>query len=339
MELVVAAGVGDLAGQWDELVGQSAVPTAFLSSWWLSGMADGTPVFLLAREDGHFVGGAALQVVPWAGIDLVQFRGGGALEPDHLDVVAVPGAHPAVADAVLDWLCRRSSRAVRLDGMDDDSHMVAALRRRGLPVEPLVVAPCASLSGDLDAYMAARPGSLRRDVRRAERTMAQNGNTFRLAADIPSALSVLLDLHADQWAGWSQLLSARAALERAVAAGGRAGQVAIGEVVSPSGEVLAAQLVLRAGSRLEHYQGGRRDTPQARGAGTWLMWHLLVAHPEVRELDLLRGGEGYKDRWATGQRSLVTSRFGVGALARSLVSASRIRAEGVRRMQARRQSR
>ena len=103
----------------------------------------------------------------------------------------------------------------------------------------------------------------------------------------------------------------------------------IGEAVDPDGRALASTVGFVVGSRLLLYQAGFDPAPDARGAGTWLWQQLLVALPEVEELDLGAGGQEFKKLWATDERTMCRSRFGVGLVARTLVAAARVRTPDV----------
>ena len=76
----VRTRLGPLAVRWDELVDRLPLPSPFLRSWWLEHTAGRRPRFVLVMEDGALLGVPRLRVM-----------GAGALCPDHLDAVVLPG--------------------------------------------------------------------------------------------------------------------------------------------------------------------------------------------------------------------------------------------------------
>jgi len=307
------------------------LPSPFLRRWWIASVTHNTPAILVVRRGGQLIGGAAFELDRLgrvgAGIDRVRCAGQGALAPDHLDVVAAPADAPEVTDAVVAWLRGSGSRIIDLDGLAADGSLALALRPF---VTERTVAPYASLAGGGDAYLAARPGTLRSTVSRSTKRLTKAGATIGVvetSGDDPDAqrrarqaLDDLHRLHDQRWADESGFLEAWPRFHAAAMAGLASGDVVIAQVVAEDGTVVATELDLRLGTTVAFYQAGRSTERQWRGAGSALRADIIgrAAADGATEYDLLRGDESYKADWATGSRELVRVRLGAGGTGRAL---------------------
>ena len=326
LRIEVRDRLGDRAGDWDRLVAGAELPSPFLRSWWLDHAASGDPTVLCCFDGDALVGGAAFETSsvgagPLA-LDLVRSLGQGPLAPDHLDVVSEPGRGAVVTREVLAWLHRPGSRVVDLDGLAADGRLGRAL---GGDVIETTAAPFAELGDDLAAYLAGRPGRVRSTLKRTAKRLEREGVTHRGAdpADIDAALERLAALHDGRWADESDFLTGWGQLARAARAGAQLGDVAVHELVTADGVVIASELDLRVGGRVAFYQAGRLTDHEWRGSGSVLRSKILeqAIAEGATEYDLLRGDEPYKAEWSTGHRELVRCRFAVGLPARALLGA------------------
>lgn len=312
--------LGDLAKAWDELVERQEPASPFMLSWWVDHAAQGTPAIVCCTDAGELVGGAAFELDRFgpgpAKVERVRFLGQGLLEPDHLDVIAVPERRDEVVAAVVGWLTS-SSRMIDLDGLVEHSELQAALGARTLVTR---AAPYLTLEAGTDP-VAGLPGRLRNTINRTLRRFARDGIEARTVGpdDADRALATLIALHESRWeddslfsAGWDRF-------RRAAKPGIESGAVVVHELVDAGGEVVASEVELAAGNRLAFYQAGRLPRHDLRGSGTALKGHIIryAADNGYREFDFLRGTENYKDEWASGERTVVRIRVGAGVTGRS----------------------
>lgn len=325
LDLVVVDELGPWAPQWDRLVELAPLPSPFLRSWWLGAVAVGEPRFVLATRGDELKGGAAFQVSVRAGCEWVEMLGDGPLEPDHLDLVSEPCEIGRVNAAVRGWLGRPGSRVIDLVGLTESSWLASATPGRG-STTVVAPAPYLRLPGSYSEFLAGLEGRLRSTITRTRKRLDKAGYTVRVRppGEWEGALSELRRLHDDRWgdasgfmAGWDQFVAA-------VRAGVPTGEIRFTELVDPDGEVVATEVDIVVAGRASFYQAGRLDRHDLRGSGSALKGAIveqLIAEG-VREYDLLRGGEPYKDQWATGERRLIRVRRGVGPRGLALVAAA-----------------
>ncbi len=322
----VHADLGRHRERWDQLVAVQPHPSAFLRSWWLDHVADGDLRVVLCLVGDELAGGAAFQVDrvgPGAlGLERVRCVGQGVLAPDHLDLVAAPGHHLAVARAVLGWLRRRGARVVDLDGLAGSGTLAAVLAPH---VTERVDAPFADLAGGAEGYLAGRPGKVRSTITRRQKRFASDGVEFVTVDpnDIDPALDALARLHESRWADDSVFLRGWERFCAAARAGAASGDVVVHELRDHDGDAIAVELDLVLGGTVAFYQAGRRTEREWRGCGSVLRARIIEAATAsgAVEYDLLRGDEPYKAEWATGRRELVRCVMGVGVRGRAAVHA------------------
>jgi len=323
----VIGPLGELAGQWDDLVGRMPRPSPFLRSWWLEATGTGRPVTVLVRRDGTLVGGLALQADRVAGVERLRFRGGGPLEPDHLDLVALPDHVHEVVAAVAGWLGRRGDRVIDLDGLDGDAWLLDAVPGLGT-VTAGEVAPYVELPDRIETYLASRGGRMRSTITRTAKRLHRQGVEHRVvpASDVGRALDDLRRLHDGRWGEASGFLSQWDAFAAAARAGAERGEVRFTELVAPDEGVVAIEVDFVVAGRVSFYQAGRRTEHEWRGAGSVLRARIIedAIAEGAQTFDLLRGGEPYKTEWADGSRRLHRVRRGVGPRGRAVVAAMQV---------------
>ena len=229
--LLVTPQLDQWAPQWDQLVGQSPLPSPFLRSWWLTGAGGRRRRFLLVITDGRLAGGLALEEGRRLGLPCLRMMGSGPLCPDHLDLLAGPGHEDAVVGAVRAWLCRPGARLVDLEGVRPGSLLIRALPGR-VRSEPLAVAPWARLCVPADAYLAARPSNFRRNLRKARARMAAQGSAYRInrGQSAVRSLETLRRLHAAQWGGRSRFMPSFDRFAAACRLGAESDEIAVHEL-------------------------------------------------------------------------------------------------------------
>ena len=318
-----------LAEAWDALVSQQMLPSPFLRSWWLEAMPAQQRVFLVMYDDGRLVGGIPLARDRLLGVPRYRFLGQGVLCPDHLDLMAAPGFEEQVGDAFAAWFAAPGSRLLDASGLVQGSLLARSLR---VPSDPIDVAPFQELPAPGDDFLAGRSSNFRRSVRRRERRHEQAGITHRRAetvGDIEAALESFRALHEDR-PGREAFLAELPALRAAVLAGAERGEVQVDLLTDDDG-VVAVSLFFCTDGRLSFYQLARSLDSAHDGAGTTLIYRIVVAGIAAgfREIDLLRGDERYKASFADEVRELHRVRVGHGVAARLLAggwrSASRAR--------------
>lgn len=325
LETVVTDELGPWADQWDRLVELTPLPSPFLRSWWLGAVATGEPVFVLAVRGDELKGGAAFQRSIRAGCEWIELLGDGPLEPDHLDLVSEPCEIGRVKAVVRGWLGRPGSRVIDLVGLAESSWLASATP--GLGATTVVApAPYLRLPDTYAALLDGLDGRLRSTITRTRKRLEKAGVLTRVrpAQEVEGALADLRRLHDDRWGDASGFLAGWEQFAAAVRAGAPSGEVRFTELVAPDGEVVATEVDFVVAGRASFYQAGRLDRHDLRGSGSALKGAVveqLIAEG-VREYDLLRGGEPYKDQWSTGVRRLLRIRRGVGPRGLALVTAA-----------------
>jgi CelD/BcsL family acetyltransferase involved in cellulose biosynthesis len=326
--LLLLADLGTWAAQWDQLVESSPLASPFLRSWWLAGACPASGKFVLVVSAGELLGGLAVQEERILGMPCVRMMGSGVLCPDHLDLLCADGHPDVVVAAVAGWLSRPGQRIVDLAGL-----RAGALVSRALPgrvrSEEMPCAPWAPLGMTASQYLASRPASLRKTLRKTRARLSADGTAHRVlrGAAAIAALEGLGQLHADQWGAVSRFLPGFAQFRAACAGGARADEVAVHEL--QAGAVTVAVLVsFEVAGRVSLYQSARQTAFQWRDA-TPVLLASVVADACDRgfgEVDFLRGDEPYKASFASERRHLLrlqaaSGRAGVAGLA--VVTAAR----------------
>ena len=325
MEVSEAAELGAIAPEWDALVDSMPLPSPFLRSWWLSHVAVGEPVFLLVRDGGSIVGGAAFQRTTRHGCEWLEMLGDGQLSPDHLDLVAAPGSVTAVQAAVRNWLGRPGSRVLDFVGLVEQSWLGAATPGFGTN-RVHAVAPYVVLPATFAEYLGTRHGKLRSTVTRTGKRLTAAGVTTRVrpSSEVDAGLEDLRRLHDERWGERSGFLAGWQGFADAVRGAALVGEATFTELVTADGAAIATELEFLVGGRASFYQAGRLGDHEYRGSGSVLKAAVIEAAIDagVREFDLLRGDEPYKTEWAVSRRRLYRVRHGVGPRGLALVAAA-----------------
>jgi CelD/BcsL family acetyltransferase involved in cellulose biosynthesis len=287
--------------------------------------------------------GRAVAILPlYLGIErpirVARFIGHGA--GDELGPVCEPGdtrARAALAAASDGWDVLLAERLV---GQGHASALSGRLL--GTDSSPVIDLP----EGAWDDYLATRSSNFRSQVRRKERKLVrEHGLTYRLSEDpdrLEDDLTALFGLHEARWAGESSgaLAGRREAFHREFAGLAQERGWLRLWLAEIDGRAVAAWYGFRFGGADWYYQFGRDPEWDKASLGLVLLAHTVrdAIESGQREYRLLRGGESYKDRFATRDPGLETvampqsarGRLAVGAAAAGLSMPGPVRRRLVR---------
>ncbi|MGB0100763.1 MAG: GNAT family N-acetyltransferase [Nocardioides sp.] len=322
------AALGHWRTAWDDLVDRQRLPSPFQRSWWLESVAEQRTTYVLVVAGAELIGGLALGAGR-AGARRMVAPGPAVLCPDHLDVLAEPGAEDRVVVAISRWLAR-GPRLLDVRGVVAGSLLERATGAMALPADR---APFQPLDGP---YLAGRSSAFRRNVRRGARRLDQLGLRHRRAtlAEIPDALAAFRALHTAR-GDRGALVAQLDPLERAVLAGARVDEARVD--VLGGDRTVAVSIGFELAGRLSLYQVARSLEREHGSAGTVLLASVIedaAAHGH-HEVDLLRGAEGYKSSFADHTRPVGRLRAARGS---SAVAQLRVE-DAARRVSARLRSR
>ncbi len=329
MTLVDALALGPAA--WETLEHSAATPSPFMSWAWYRAWADSgvgradvaqSEALVLRNTDGGVAAllpllsrRVAYHRVP---VSALTWAAGDVGCPDHLDLLAMPGA--PVADFVaslesLPWelliFSNLSPEAITT------WRLCESFAARGYEVrgEELWVCPYLDLPNDWERYLGTLTPTRRQTVRRKERQLAQQHQvtiTDYEADRVDEGLGHLMTLHERRWEGDAgegafrdpgvRRLHHRFAAE--LAARGRLWL----STLDIAGEPVAAWYGFTCGETVYFYQSGRDPGWERESVGLVLMATMIRRAIErgYRRFDFLRGADPYKRQWTTTQRSTET---------------------------------
>jgi CelD/BcsL family acetyltransferase involved in cellulose biosynthesis len=313
-----------LEDAWLRLQEAGHVDSPFLSWQWVSALRDVPELsadtgVLVCRSGTGVVGLLPLERARLDGRRVLGVAGWYWLGPDHTDVVAAPADRPAVARAMLAELARAPGWDVLdLDGLTAGGALAAAVDEvfgRSGPVPRFVVRPTEELPiahVDLSGEILSNHGrkQVRKEVRRAEAA----GGGFSLVTDparFPALLDAMMDLHVARFGDRSRVFATPARRRFHQLAAARLGEsglvrmhlLAVGEDPAAITYTLGWQ-----GSLLFYSGGLRTDIGLTPGFSVRASAMLAAAEDGYREVDLLRGDHGYKERFRAEVRSDVRRR-------------------------------
>jgi|SRR6478752_410020 len=313
---------------------RQALPSPFQRSWWIEGVAPHDTTYALVLDGDRLLGGLALRESRVAGVRRYAAPGPAVLCPDHLDLLAVPGSEEVVAGVVGEWFVRPGQRVLDLRGVADGSLLARAL---GVEPERLDVAPNQPLPSAPGTYLTGRTSNFRRSVRRAAKGLASKGIEHRRIspADLPEAFAAFRELHEGR-EGRGPLVAQMPALTRALSVGVAVGEARV-DVLAAGSDIVAVSLAFVVAGRLSLYQVARSLDRAHDGAGNVLLVAVIedAVADGCHEVDLLRGGEGYKSSFADETRVVGRLRTAHGSAARAQATAE----DAARRVSARLRSR
>jgi CelD/BcsL family acetyltransferase involved in cellulose biosynthesis len=311
-------------GVWDALLVRAGSPAPFMSWAWHRAWADSAPAadveasialvlrgasgavdallpVLLRRVSLHRV---PVQALTWAMGDLGC--------PDHLDVLAAPGADVGALWSALEdlpwqviilsnlapnaWAARRLCESIAGQGY--------VVRRQALWACPYL-----ELCNDWERYLATLTPTRRQTLRRKERNL-QRHHTVAITdydgARLDEGLSCLMTLHERRWGGGAGAFQApdvrqlhwRFATELAARR-----QLWL-TTLDLDGAPAAAWYGFTSGDTVYFYQSGRDPRWDRENVGQVLMGAMIRRAIErgYRRFDFLRGEDAYKRQWTETQR-------------------------------------
>ncbi len=175
------------------------------------------------------------------------------------------------------------------------------------------------LPADPAAYLAARPGGLRRSIRRAGARLAEQGVHHRVVRgpSVAGSVETLRRVHELQWGERSRFLPEFRRFAAACRGGAELDEVAVHEL-GADGIVVATMVTFEVARRVSLYQSARLTSHRWRDATTVLLSAIIAdaCRDGFTEVDFLRGTEGYKDNFAPERRELLRLRAAAGLGAR-----------------------
>ncbi len=305
-----AEAFDQLAQQWYELLGQSAVATPFQRvefqrPWWAH-FGIGELCLLAVRHDDALVGLASLYVDEEA---VLRWVGGEDIS-DYLDVIARDVDIPVVRRVVFDWLAGEEApdwKHARLANIPEWSesarHLQKMAAEHGWEADVVVqdVCPQCPLRNDFDAYMAGLEGKQRREIRRKLRRAAAEG-----------ARAVFIDPGEENHAAIDDFISLMQASGPAKAAFlSPQMHAAFGDILRGTqasgllglcfleleGRRLSAYAYFSMGGTVYLYNSGYDPGPHAALSPGWVLLAQLierVIESGHKHFDFMRGDESYK---------------------------------------------
>lgn len=330
LRLEAADGFEELESVWRGLAERSSnlfSTWEWATAWWRHYGA-GRPLLLtVCRDDA----GEAVAILPLylafrRPIRVARMVGHGP--SDQLGPVGA-GGEPGVAAALAG-----SGRQLGWDVLLAERLPGATGQAQALGGQPIAheSSPTIAIEGlTWDEYLAQRSSNFRSQVRRKERKLIRDhGLAYRLSDDpgrLDADLDALFELHRARWReeGSGALDGTREAFHRDFAALALARGWLRLWMAEVDGRAIAAWYGFRFGGADWYYQFGRDPEWDQSSIGLVLLAHTVreaIADGQC-EYKLLRGGEGYKDRFATGDPGIDTVALARGPAGHAAVAAAR----------------
>jgi CelD/BcsL family acetyltransferase involved in cellulose biosynthesis len=318
---------------WDRLAlsGDNVFATwEWASAWWRH-HGEGRPLCLVGcrNQEGELVGILPVYLASRRPLRVVRLLGHGA--GDELGPICAPRNRAAVVAAArtgLDLL-EPGWDVFVAESLPGDAAWRAFEGGRQLSRIPNPVLEIGGISWD--DYMASRSGKFRQQVRRNERRLSRDHSlAYRMTDDpaqLEADLDTLVELHGARWGKESSgvFAGADARLHREFAAAAlERGWLRLW-FLELEGSPVAARLGYRFGGADVGYQSGRDPAWDRFGVGFLLQVHTIreAMTDGIGEYRFLRGGEGYKDRFANADRGLETIVVPRGLRGRAALAARR----------------
>ena len=310
-------------GAWDALLALSDAASPFSSWAWHRAWADSadpaevnaSEALLLRGPDGslHAVlpilarrvwfRRVPLQALTWAVGDVGC--------PDHLDVLAVPGADLAALVPALEALPWRVVILSNLaEAAPNAERLCSAFTRRGHAMRRRTLWGCPRLElpDSWEAYLAALSPTRRQTVRRKERNLYRRhavALTDYAEGRLDEGWSHLLRLHEQRWNGQGAFRDPRVERLQREFAGEMAKRRRLWlTTLDLDGTPAAAWYGFSSHDTVYFYQSGRAPRWEGESVGLVLMGLMIRRAIEqgYERFDLLRGQESYKSQWTVTQR-------------------------------------
>jgi len=315
---------------WDAVLARTESPSPFMTWEWHRAWADAASASDLAASEAFVLcgdGGAVQAILPLmlrrlrfhrAPVTALSWAMGDVGCPDHLDLLAVPGADlEALATALVDLPWHILTLTNLAPDATNAQRLCASIARNGYTMRPQALwgCPYLELSDDWDRYLATLTPTRRQTLRRKERHLRQHhAVTLRDydAADLEEGLKRLVMLHERRWAGGGggaepggafqdpgiRRLHGRFAAELAARR-----QLWL-TTLDVDGEPAAAWYGFTCRDTVYFYQSGRDPRWERESVGQILMGAMIRRAIErgYRRFDFLRGDDAYKRHWTETRR-------------------------------------
>ena len=321
----------------EEVTGLDALGTGWATCAEASRNVFGTPEWLSLWR-GHFAADRPLRIVACRDngelravlplysstsgpVTLLRFLGHG--HSDELGPVCAPSDREVAAAALKRVIEDGSSDLFIGDDLRNDFDWADRLGGRSLEHTE---SPVARFEGaGWDEFVDARSTKLRRRLRYYERALEPHGLRYRLATDpdrLDADLDTLFALHAARWGESPWFAPARAFHQEFAALALERGWLRLW-LLDLDGKAAAGWLGYRFAGIESHYQSGRDPAWDKASVGIVLLAHTMreALADGLEEYRFLRGGEGYKQRFATDDSGVVTVGRGTSVLGRAALAA------------------
>lgn len=316
---VVLEQHGDLAplqGDWTTLGRTSGSPFCswqWASTWWQH-FGRGRPLVIgvARRPDG--TARCILPVFRAAQLPLRVLRFVGHEGGDEMGPVCRRGDEAFAAAALRRFLASLPDWDVFVaDRMPAEHGTVAGLRGAVLSTD---TSPLIQNAGGWTPYLAAQSRNMRQNTRRARRRLETAHHVaYRLASPetLTADIATLFRLHEARWTAPTPFLDLRDFHEDFMQVAASEGWLRLW-LLELDGRPVAAWYGLRFADQEWYYQAGRDPTLEHVSPGAVLLAHSIATSLDdgVRAYRLLRGGEDYKQHFATDFPLLETVAVGHG---------------------------
>lgn len=298
----------------------------FLCTWWRwFGNRRALHLYAATNPDGRVVG--LLPLYEWRGrpVRIFRFIGHGA--GDELGPVAEPDARPAIAVALRRLVESERMRVLLGEQLPRDTLSSEVLGARRLVVEGSPVLRFEQTNWA--DYLANRSGNLRQEIRRFERRASSHDlrcTSPRTAEEFEAGLDALFALHRARW-GRPTNFARREQFHREFARISHDRGWARLWLLNVDDRPVAAWYGFRFANTESYYQMGRDPEWDRTRVGFVLLVHSIreALNDGMTEYFFLRGGEGYKYRFANedpGLETILVSHGVIGAAALATARAS-----------------
>jgi CelD/BcsL family acetyltransferase involved in cellulose biosynthesis len=254
-------------------------------------------------------------------VTLLRFLGHG--HGDELGPVCAPAEREAVAVALGQTIESSGSDLFIGDDLPGDFDWAGHIGGRSLE---RTESPVARFDGESwDDFVGARSTKLRRRLRYYERALEPHGLRYRLATDperLGADLDTLFALHAARWGESPWFAPARDFHQAFAAIALERGWLRLW-FLELDGKAAAGWLGYRFAGIESHYQSGRDPAWDKSSVGIVLLAHTMreALADGIQEYRFLRGGEVYKQRFATDDPGVVTVARATRILGRAALAA------------------
>jgi CelD/BcsL family acetyltransferase involved in cellulose biosynthesis len=316
------AAVERHAQAWDDLAVAARLPyctPAWMLGWWKHARPDQARLRVAVALDGTEVAGIApCYAVREHGVEHVRLLTSPISH--RTQPLAAAGREREVAEVIAATLAEANPGIVAFDGLPDVSPWPGLVAdawpgrlRPGRRVTERMGAPVLTLAGrDFEEWFATRSSNFRSQMRRARRSLEEQGATVRLAstpAEIEQDIGAFIRLHHARWdpRGGSDALDAgvERMLQEIAQELVAAGRLRLASVATAD-RTVAVQVIAAAGGEASYWLGGF-DDEWARSKPALVALLVAVEDAFAREeerFDLGGGTQDYKLRFADGQDEL-----------------------------------